>query len=190
MDISILILIVLVTGVGFLLGYIIRKLVATRSVSSAEAKAEHIIHDAKSKEKEVLLDAKDKALAVIDNAKKDEEARRKELSHAQQRLESRESLFDQKILDLEDKQTQLSEKTKQIQSTKDEIIKIRAQQLEKLEKIAGLSQEDAKNVLLENVHFTYFRRKEDEEGTLEEINENLKKLILRGDSIVFIGLVI
>ena len=151
MDLSILILIVLVTGVGFLLGYIIRKLVATRSAASAEAKAEHIIQDAKNKQKEFLLDAKDKALAVIDEAKKDEEARRREMMHAQQRLEKRESLFDQKILDLESKQTQLTNKQKQIQKTKDEIMKIREQQLEKLEKIAALSQEDAKNVLLENV---------------------------------------
>ncbi|MBU2576020.1 ribonuclease Y [Patescibacteria group bacterium] len=168
MDISILILVVLVTGVGFLLGYIIRKLIATRSISSAEAKAEHIIQEAKSKEKEVLLDAKDKSLAIIEDAKKDEEARRRELSNAQQRLEKRQSLFDQKILDLENKQNQLADKSKQIQSTKDEIMKIREQQLEKLEKIAGLSQEDAKNVLLENVEI---RSKDDLLNRLRKMDE-------------------
>ena len=168
MEPIILIIIVLGIGAGFLLGYILRKLIATRSVSSAEAKAEHIIQDAKSKEKEILLEAKDKALATIDQAKKDEEARRKELSHAQQRLEKRESLFDQKLLDLEGKQNHLQEKIKQAQSAKEEIGKIREQQLEKLEKIAGLSQEQAKNVLLENMEI---RSKDDLLNRLRKLDE-------------------
>ncbi|MAG28905.1 ribonuclease Y [bacterium] len=168
MDISILILIVLVTGVGFLLGYIVRKLVATKSVNSAEAKAEHIIHEAKSKEKEVLLEAKDKALAVMDQAKKDEEARRREVQKQQQRLEKRESLFDQKLLDLESKQNELTDKSKQIHKSKEEIQAIRAQQLEKLEKIAELSQEEAKDVLLENVEI---RAKDDILNRLRKLDE-------------------
>lgn len=162
------IIIVLGTGAGFLLGYVARRLIATRSVASAEAKAEHIIQEAKSKEKEILLEAKDKALATIDQAKKDEEARRKELSHAQQRLEKRESLFDQKLLDLEGKQNHLQDKIKQAQKAKEEIGKIRDQQLEKLEKIAGLSQEQAKTVLLENMEI---RSKDDLLNRLRKLDE-------------------
>lgn len=107
-------------------------------------------------------------MTVIEEAKKDEQARRRELSNSQQRLEKRESLFDQKILDLEDKQNQLSNKSKQIQHTKDEIMKIRAQQLEKLEKVAGLSQDDAKNILLENVEV---RSKDDLLNRLRKLDE-------------------
>jgi len=43
------------------------------------------------------------------------------------------------------------------------------------------------NVLLENVEYLHFE-KIDEEGNLEERNESLPKIILRGDSIIFIGL--
>jgi ribonucrease Y len=168
MDLSILILVVLVTGVGFLLGYIIRKLVATRSASSAEAKAEHIIQEAKSKQKEILLEAKDKALATMDQAKRDEEVRRKDLQHAQSRLENRESMFDQKLLDLEGKQTELTEKNKQLEVARDEVAKVREQQLQKLEKIASLSQEEAKNVLLENVEI---RSKEDILNRLRKMDD-------------------
>ena len=42
------------------------------------------------------------------------------------------------------------------------------------------------NVLLEDVSYSYFQRKEDE--TMEEHTENINKIVLRGDSIVFIGL--
>jgi|TARA_B100001971_G_scaffold191106_1_gene194365 ribonuclease Y len=151
MEIITIIKIVLVSGVGFLLGYVIRRALATRSVSSAEAKAEHILQDARAKQKELLLEAKDKSLGVIEEAKKEETSRRRDLAHAQQRLEKRESLFDKKLMDLEGKNTQLQDKSSQLEKAKQEIQTIREQQMEKLEKIAGLSQEEAKNVLLENI---------------------------------------
>jgi len=136
---------------GFLLGYLVRKLLASRSVDSAENKAEHIIAEAKSKEKEILLEAKDKALAVIEDAKKEEERRRQEMIHAQQRLEKRESLFDQKLLDLESKQTKLAEQSDTLEKSRAEIAQIKEQQMQKLEKVAALTQEEAKNVLLQNI---------------------------------------
>jgi len=151
MELSFIIGIVASLAVGFLVGYVVRRAMGIRSVSSAEAKAEHIIQEARSKEKEILLQAKDRALGVIDDAKRDEEARRRELSHAQQRLEKRESLFDQKLLDLENKQTQLAQKAEEAERAKQKIVEIREQQLAKLEKIAGLTQEQAKNVLMENM---------------------------------------
>src|SRR3989338_4847452 len=126
---------------GFVLGYIVRRLLATRSVSSAEAKAAQIIHEAKSKEKEILLDAKDKALAVMEAAKRDEEAHRRELSSAQDRLEKRESLFDQRLLDLESKQAVIAEKNAQMDVAREEIQGPKASQLAKLEKVANLTQE-------------------------------------------------
>lgn len=44
------------------------------------------------------------------------------------------------------------------------------------------------NVLLEQVEYTYYEKDEEKEGTFKEINEKLPKIILRGDSIIFIGL--
>ncbi|MBI2050575.1 MAG: ribonuclease Y [Parcubacteria group bacterium] len=164
----ILIGIVAAVAGGFVLGYIVRKLAATRSVSSAEARAEQIIQEAKSKEKEVLLEAKDRALAVIEEAKRDEETRRREVMASQDRLEKRESLFDQKLLDLEGKQTALAEKDKQLDAAKEQIQAIKVQQMEKLEKVAGLSQEEAKNVLLENIEI---RAKDDLLTRLRKLDE-------------------
>ena len=141
----------LALGVGFLVGYYIRTLVAAKSVSSAEIRAEQINSEAKAREKEILLNAKDKALAIIEDAKAAEEAHRRDLAHAQERLEKRESLFDQKILDLENKQLELQDKNARLEAIKQEILQIKEQQMAKLEKVAELTQEDARKVLLDNI---------------------------------------
>lgn len=142
---------VIACGVGVGAGYVIRKNVAQKQTDSAESKAQKILAEAKDKEKEILLQAKDKALAMIDEAKQEEQARRKELSHSQQRLEKRESLFDKKLLELETKQEKIQEKAEEIRQVKEKIEDIKKQQFAKLEEVAGMTREDAKDVLLKNV---------------------------------------
>jgi ribonuclease Y len=102
----------------------------------------------------------------LDEAKKEAEDRRRELQHTQDRLEKREATFDKKLLELENKQQELYDKAEKIERLKEEIKKIKADQLEKLEKIAGLSSDEAKKVLLENV----------EEKIKTELVERIKKL--------------
>ncbi len=150
MEIASIIGIVALAG-GFFVGYLVRKTMAARSVNSAEARAESIVSEAKSKEKEILLAAKDKALSVIEQAKQEEERRRADFAHAQTRLEKRESLFDQKLLDLENKHAKIAEQEAKLEAARQELGAIREQQMAKLEKVAGLTQEEAKKVLLDNI---------------------------------------
>ena len=109
--------------VGALIGYIIRKQVAKATNANAEARAEQILSEAKSKQQEVLqeaknkrqeltLEAKEAAIKIIEEAKREETSRRNELQEIQKRLEKREELFDQKLIEFEDKKTKLEEKTK------------------------------------------------------------------------------
>ncbi|MDP3971043.1 MAG: ribonuclease Y [bacterium] len=125
------------------IGYWFRKQVAAKTQDSAEAKAENIIQQAKSKQQELLLGAKEKSLKLLDEAKKEEIERRKETTNTQRRLEKRESLFDDKLLDLENKQQELRKKAVKIDSIKEEIGSIKVQQLEVLEKVAGMNKKDA-----------------------------------------------
>jgi len=155
---------------GFFIGYIVRKFLAQREVEGAEAKAENLIKEAKSKQKEILLEANDKALKIIDDAKKEEKERRQELGHMQQRLEKRESVFDQKLLDLENKQQKLMDKAKEVEQVKEKINKIKEEQFAKLEKIAKLTQDQAKELLLENT----------EKKVKDDILSRMKKLQAEG----------
>ena len=118
----------LALGAG--IGYFVRKAMAAKQIQTAEGRAEKILQEAKNKQNELMLQAKEKALKIIEQSKKDDEARRVELRGIQARLEKRESLFDQRLLDLESKQ----------QATL-------AKQTE-LERIGSLSQEEAKQLLI------------------------------------------
>lgn len=168
--------------IGLIGGYFVRKIWSKQVVNSAEQKAEKIIINAKNKEKEILLSAKDKAIAIIDEAKKEELERRKEMQHLQSRLEKREEIFDQKILELENRQQRLHEIKQKIIKKEEEINQIREQQLEKLEKIAKLSQKEAEKILLENIErkqkdVLYERMRKLERISEEELEQKSKNLI-------------
>lgn len=135
---------------GMIAGYFLRRAWAVREAQSAEARAQTIIEEARSKERELLIKAKDQSLRILDEAKKDEENRRREVQHVQERLEKRESLFDQKLMDLEKQKQDVEGRSVKMEAMKGEVAKIREEQMAKLEKIAELSVDDAKKVLMDN----------------------------------------
>jgi ribonucrease Y len=151
---------------GFFIGYIVYKQNSKSKIDSAENKAEKIITNAKKEEKNYLLEAQDKALKIIEEAKKDESERRKEINSLQNRLEKRETAFSQKLLDLQEKQQKLYDKVNEVQEIKEKIKKIKEDQITKLEEIAKLNNEEAKNILLKNI----------EERNSEDLLVRLRKL--------------
>ena len=66
---------------GLLIGYFLRKLIARGQVGSSEIKAEKVITEAKNKGQEYLVKIKEKALKIIDDAKKEEGSRRREIQN-------------------------------------------------------------------------------------------------------------
>ncbi|MBU4332296.1 ribonuclease Y [Patescibacteria group bacterium] len=137
------------SGVAF--GYLLRRSIGYKQAGSVEKKAKETLDAAKQKQKELLYQAKEKALQILEDGKQEEAKRRQELLGIQKRLEKRESLFDQKLLEFEDRRQKLYDKAQRIEAIKKEIERIKEEQLEKIEIIAQLSREEAKKVLLENV---------------------------------------
>jgi ribonuclease Y len=165
---SIITLIFLTVGlvVGLAGGYVLRKMLAVKSKDTAEAEAATILAAATNKEKDILIQAKEKAIHLIDEAKLEEATRRKEMAHLQERLEKREAVFDQKLLELEGQKQKAEEEKTKFEAAREEVKKIREQQLQKLEKIAGLNQEEAKKVLFDNL----------EERVKDELVVRIRKL--------------
>ncbi len=138
-------------GAGVAIGYFLRKKVAQAQVNSLEAKAEQILIEAKNKQQGLILDAQGKAVRLIENAKQEEVRLRQDVQSEKQRLERRENVFDQKLLEFQDKQQKFQEKVERVQQVKQEIEQIRDQQITKLQEVASLTREEAKELLLKRV---------------------------------------
>ncbi|MDO8435279.1 MAG: ribonuclease Y [bacterium] len=156
---------------GFGIGYWVRQSQAKRRVESAEAHVERIITEAKEKAKELELEGKEQALASADKAKKDEQQQRQQLDEMRERLEKRESRFDEHLAELEKRGKELQEKKEEIDQIQTQITEIKEKQAQKLETIAKLTGEQAKEELLGQV--------EDQEK--EVLTERLFKLQRDGD---------
>jgi len=155
---------------GAATGYQLRKLLVIKRKDTIEAKVETLISEAKTKQKEILLQTNDKALGILEEAKREAKEKQAELTRSQQRLEKRETLFDQKLLDLENKKQELLDKAEKIEKLKNDIVAVKENQLAKLETIAAMTKDQAKEVLLKNV----------EVETQEQLLSRMKKLQLQG----------
>lgn len=146
----ILLYIVIGLAVGALAGYLVRQQLATKRVSGAESRAEKILEEAKNREREILLEAKSKALEVTEQAKKSESDFRAQIVRFEERIDRREKELGQKEQELDGYKKQLEQKNLDIQKTFEEAKEAKQKQLATLEKIAGLSREEAGKVLMEN----------------------------------------
>ncbi len=167
---------------GMLVGYFARKVWASKQVETAEARLQKALDEAHQQEKEILFKAKEKGMKIIEDAKRDEDQRRREIQAQQQRLEHRESTFDQKLLQIEKSQKQLVEKENRLENVHKELSVIREQQVAKLEKIAALTKDEAKRVLLDATERDMKdeladRLKKHQEQAAEAIDQQAKNLI-------------
>jgi ribonuclease Y len=151
--------------VGAIVGYMVRQSIASKKIGTAEGRAEKILEDAKSKEKELLLDAKTRSLEIIEQAKKQEAEFRAQIVRFEERIDRKEKDLDLKSNTL-DKQkaeaeanitkqkAELETKGDQIKVIQEEIKELRLKQIQNLEKIAGMTREEAGKVLLDNAEKT------------------------------------
>ncbi|TAK05036.1 ribonuclease Y [Patescibacteria group bacterium] len=160
----ILLLVGLVAGGA--VGYVLRQKLAAGKIGSAETKAEHIVAEAAKKAQQAALDATDKALKIVEDGKREAAARRNEVLETQQRLEKREALFDQKLMEFQDKVTKLQEKAAAVEADRAAISTLKEEQIEKLQAIAGLTREQAIERITALV----------EESQKEEIVSRIRKL--------------
>ena len=147
--------IVVGVAVGFVVGMIYRKKVAEREIGSAELEATRLINEAirsgESRKKELLLEAKDEIHRSRTEHDKEVKERRAELSKQERRLEQKETALDKKTEAFERKEEELAKKLAKVAETQAKADELCKEQLEKLEGISGLTQEQARQYLLQSV---------------------------------------
>ncbi|WP_156204700.1 ribonuclease Y [Candidatus Syntrophocurvum alkaliphilum] len=142
-------------AVGLVAGYYGRRFIAESRIGAAEEESERILDEAakeaEAKKKELLLEAKDEIHRNRQESEKDLRERRRELDRIERRIIQKEETLDKKSENIERKENSLNEKEKEIEKTQNDLQMVLTQQLKELERLSGLSFEEAKELLLENV---------------------------------------
>ena len=173
-------------AIGCAVGFAYRKKVAEREIGSAEAEATRLINEAirngESRKKEMLLEARDEIHKSRTDLEKEVKDRRAELTKQERRLEQKEATLDKKTEAFERKEEELSRRLADAAKTQEAAEEAHRQQLTTLEKISGLTQEEAKQFLLRSVeedvrHDSAMKIKEIEQQFKDEAEEKAREII-------------
>ena len=172
--------------VGAFIGILIRKMSAEKKLGSAEEQARKILEDAiknaESTKKESIISAKEEIFQMKKEADLDVKERRKEVSRIERKLQQKEETLDAKLESIEKKEALLSEKHAQADALRQNVQETLNQQLKTLERVAGLTKEDAKAELIakldsELAHETALKISEYEEKFKDEADTKAKDIL-------------
>ncbi len=172
--------------IGIITGFAIRKYIGESKIGSAELEAKRIVEDARrqgeSDKREVLVEAKEKAHQIKDQVEKECRDRRNELQKFENRLLRKEENLDRKTDKLTSKDDNLRNKEVTIKKKEKEINDLHKKHLEKLESLAGLTTNQAKDLLLSQVedeieHEMARKVKDIEARAKEEANKRSREII-------------
>jgi ribonuclease Y len=139
------------TAVGVMVGFVVRSTFASRAMKDADEKAALIIEKARSQQKDLILEAKEEKIRLQREAEDEARAKRNELSNLERRVLQRDEQLDQRADMLEGRDRKLMDRERELDRSREELAQAHAEQVVALERVSGLSAEDAKGILLEAV---------------------------------------
>lgn len=185
--VAVAILLCLVIGfVCFKAGISHRKKIAEAEIGSAEEQAKKIVADAvaeaENKKRVALVEAKEEILKSRNEAEREFKERRSEISRQERRIQQKEENLDKKTEAIEKKDELLNNKIKAAEARQAEIEELRNKETEVLERLSGLTAEEAKEYLLRNIesevrHEAAIMIKEIETQAKDEAEKKAKNII-------------
>jgi ribonuclease Y len=152
MEIQFVVVVALVAAAGgAVLGVLLRSVWASQSMKAAAAESRRIEAEARARQKELILEAKDEKLRLQREAEDEARARRGELAALERRLLQRDEQLDQRSDMLEERAGKLLEREREVDRAREDLAKAHQEQVDALERVSGLSADDAKGLLLEAV---------------------------------------
>lgn len=192
-DLLFIVISILLTFVGIVVGYLIRKKLAEKKISSAEELAKQIVEEghknAEVAKKEALLEAKDENHKIRQQADEELRERRAEIQKLESRLMQKEEnlnrkdqTLDKRELLLEKKESSLTEKQQQIEEMESKVGAMLSEQQAELERISGYTTDQAKQIILQRVeeevtHESAMIIKEAENRAKEEGDKKAKNIL-------------
>ncbi|MBE5933190.1 MAG: ribonuclease Y [Lachnospiraceae bacterium] len=181
------VIVVLAIVITWFVAIAYRKNIAEAKLGKAEDKAREIIDEAlksaEAKKRETLLEAKEEALRMKNEIDKEVKDRRAEIQRSEKRVLSKEENLERKTEAIEKKEAALSKREAELETMRSEITQLEAKRTQELERISGLTSEQAKEYLLKTVedevkHETAVMIKELETRAKEEADKKAKEYVV------------
>ena len=183
----VVVVMVVVAFIAFKFGYNARSKADAGKIGNAEQKARAIIDDAvktaETKKRESLLEIKEESIRNKNELEKEIKERRAEMSRNERRLQQKEENVDKKTEALERREQSLASKEESLAKRKEEVNRLQEQRVQELERISGLTSEQAKEYLLKVVeeevkHETAVLIKEMDMRVKEESSKKAKEYVV------------
>ena len=143
---------------GILIGYLLRRIIGEAKIASAEAEAQRILDQAtkaaETKHREIVLEARDNAQKLRAEVEKESRERRLEIQRLERRLINKEEALDRRQESLSRKEESLSRQERTLAQKQRELEELREMAIKELEQISGLSRENARDMILQEVRET------------------------------------
>ena len=160
----------LALAVGSVLGYYARQSIAKRDYRTIESRLQKKISQAKIQSEEILAGAQKEAEQILETTKKETNQQRAELFKTERLLLKRENILEGRLSTFETEKNEFQEKVKKLREIKETLENLKTETISNLERISGLTREDAKKELLGDLEKEYQK----------EILERMRKLELDG----------
>jgi ribonuclease Y len=144
-------IVIVVGAVAFVIGYLLKNRFVGANVLQLQEEAKLALSEARTKAMEIEIESKDKALQLLQEADTEAKSRNREISRQEQRLQQRREALEQRMDALEGRERKIKEREQKLDAREDELDNAWAQHLAELERISGLTQEQAKQLLLKEV---------------------------------------
>jgi len=135
---------------GVFTGYFIRQTIASKNLNSAEQKIKRQVEESKAKSKEIVLEAQGKATDLLEEVKKAEKEGKIQLGKLEERLLKKEEYLDSQSLELRRREEKSYQDIEKLKTVKTEIDELKQKVVSELEKVSGMSANQAKDFLLKN----------------------------------------
>jgi len=172
--------------IGFAVGYFTRRILAEAKIGSVEQAAKKIVEEAEKEaeaaRREILLEAKEEAHRLRNEIEQESRARRAELQRNERRLFQKEESLDRKAETIERKEEAISRREKELDEIRNELTAVYEEQRAELERVSGLSSDEARELLLKNIedelrHEAAIMIRDIEAQTKEEADRKAREII-------------
>jgi ribonuclease Y len=137
--------------VGIVLGYLINRSRVEKEQRTSHSTADKIIQDARDQVRSIEIQARDNALKIVQSSEAEVQRRRADLSREEDRLQKRRDEMDMRIEKFEQREAALNKRQSAVDKRANEVEKLHETELEELQKIAQMTKDDARTILLAEV---------------------------------------